>query len=83
MIASRSNITWKKNEAFVKTYLGKDNDSDLNFEICEEDGSWVLDVELPFGDTILSDSHLSDSLSDAKKLAEKINSDFKALYQSE
>lgn len=86
MVTKGSNIEWKKCENYDDTYLGKDVDSDLSFEIFKmksHDNLWTLKVELQFGDSILSDCHYAETLSEIKTVASKVNSDFKALYQGE
>lgn len=83
MTTKQSNIEWTKCENYDDTYLGKDIDSDLNFEISKRDDFWLLKVELEFSSAHLSGFHPSDNLSDAKEMAKRINNDFKALYQGE
>lgn len=83
MTTKQSNIEWTKCENYDDTYLGGDVDSDLKFEISKHGDSWLLKVALEFSSAYLSGFHPSDELLDAKEMAERINYDFKALYQGE
>lgn len=86
MMTKESNIAWTKCENYDDTYLGKDVDSDLSFEIFKmksQEDLWTLKVELQFGESVLSDCYHAETLSKIKSVASKVNSDFKALYQGE
>ena len=86
MTTKQSNIEWTKCGSYDDTYLGKDVNSDLSFEIFKmksQENLWTLKVELQFGDSVLSDCHHAETLSKIKSVASKVNSDFKALYQGE